>query len=75
MAVLIRGNVERIVETEYEKQRLEAMGFKPLADSNDEEAMSLDKMNVNDLRAIAKEKGIEGVDKMKKDELLMALEE
>lgn len=74
MTVLVKGNVERAVETDFEKKRLEAIGFKPL-NNGDNEELSLDKRNVNDLKAMAREKGIEGFDKMKKDELLKALEE
>ncbi|WP_035162115.1 Rho termination factor N-terminal domain-containing protein [Caloranaerobacter azorensis] len=49
-----------------------SQGYKPL--EKDETQKELESLTVDELRLIAKEKGIEGYSKMKKDELIAVIE-
>ena len=71
---LIRKNVERLVSTEAEKAKLEAQGFILVVEAT-EAKKEKSEMTVSELKKLAEEKGIEGFDKMKKEQLLKALEE
>ena len=63
-------NVEKIVADKNERDKLLAQGFKlvkekPIGD--------IDSMEYADLKVLAKEKGIEGAGKMKKEDIVAAL--
>jgi hypothetical protein len=77
MFKLERLNVVKIVETEYERDKLISKGFKEVVETPEEsnEGKPLDEMTVPELKAMAKEKGIEGHGNMKKEELLEVLGE
>ncbi len=72
---MVCGNVERIVETEAQARKYEAMGYKwvegnlPLPSLAAEEHGSLDEMTVAELKALAKTLGLSGVSGLNKDEL------
>lgn len=75
-----RGNVERVVSGETEIKKLRGMGFKEVEatkepEGQDGDGIHLDKMKVEDLRLLAKEKGIAGAGSLKKDELLAILKD
>lgn len=74
---LIMNNVERTAEDDAQIGKLMASGFKPLgAPANEEKAElkpELEKMKVDELRAMAKERGIEGAASLYKEELLAVL--
>lgn len=71
MFELKKLNVHRIVETEEEKQRLIAKGFKEVA----ELPFPYDKLTLKQLKELAKERGLSGYSDLKKDELITALKE
>lgn len=78
--ILIKGNVERIAETDAQIERLKKLGFKEIEDTGivkDEsgEQKSIQDMNVTQLKAIAKEKGIDGTSSLTKEELLEVLKD
>ncbi len=77
---LIKGNVERIAKSETQVERLKAAGFKTLGDttklsSPGKQGKQFDEMTVSELRAYAKERGLEGCSSLTKDELLSLLKE
>ena len=78
--VMIKDNVERIVTTPEQAARLKAAGFEPLEvdavkPETAEEPAELDKMDTAQLRALAKEKGVEAADALNKKELLAVLKD
>lgn len=74
---LIMNNVERTAEDDAQIRKLMAAGFKPLGEpageEKAEEKPELEKMKVDELRAMAKERGIEGAASLNKEELLAVL--
>ncbi|MEG0216039.1 MAG: Rho termination factor N-terminal domain-containing protein [Hungatella sp.] len=76
---LIRGNVERVAETEEQAARLEAQGFEEIGcdpEMKREKKMSpLSGMKVDELKVLAEEKGIEGYASLTKEELLAVLKD
>lgn len=75
---LIKGNVERIAETQAQAEKYISKGFKMLdvaKEAKKEEGKSLDKMNVTELKELAKQKGIEGYESLTKNELLAVLKD
>jgi hypothetical protein len=85
---LIKGNVERIVEDQVMTAKLVADGFKELAEAREVETenqaepenppepeKNLEDMTVPELKALAKEKGIEGASSLSKEDLIAVLKE
>lgn len=76
---LIMNNVERTTEDDVQIRRLMAAGFKPLGETGKgirtEGKPDLEKKKVDELRALAKERGIEGAASLNKEELLAVLKE
>lgn len=76
---LIKNNVERIAEGESQVQKLEAAGFEPLEvidrKAEEEAKPELEKMKADELKSLAKEKGIEGASSLTKEELLAVLKD
>ncbi|MCI9359256.1 MAG: transcription termination factor Rho [Lachnospiraceae bacterium] len=79
---LKKGNVERIAESELQAQRLMSDGYVKIdSPAGQEEAAGgrpdkpLEEMTVDQLRAIAKEKGIGGYYSLAKQDLLELLRE
>ncbi len=74
------GNVEREVTGAAAIQKFKKMGYKEIEDAKKPETdvpagTDLEKMTVEELKALAKEKGITGVSALKKDELIAALKD
>lgn len=78
---LIKNNVERIAEGESQIQKLKAAGFEPLevidrkAEEKAKPELELEKMKADELKSLAKEKGIEGAASLTKEELLAVLKD
>ena len=83
---LMKDNVERIAENEAQIAKLKQMGFHELMDQDKGDApvnlpgqpdgkKSLGEMSVTELKALAKEKGIEGAGSLNKEELLAVLKD
>ncbi|HBF4016813.1 Rho termination factor N-terminal domain-containing protein [Clostridioides difficile] len=67
---LIRDNIEKIVNDTSEKEKLMYDGFKLLEDKKN---INIENLGIEELKNIAKENGIEGYSKLKKDELIEKL--
>jgi len=85
---LIKGNVERIVRDDVKASKLIADGFKVLGEAREAEPQkqaepenptepekNLEDMTVPELKALAKDKGIEGASSLGKEDLLAVLKE
>lgn len=76
--LLKRDNVERMAEG-AQADRLKAQGFKPVESEDcgqpSDEGKSLTDMNVTELKALAKKKGIEGAASLNKEELQAVLKD
>lgn len=85
---LIKGNVEKIVKNDVIASKLIADGFKELSEvkvaepgkqaepeNPPEPEKNLEDMTVSELKALAKEKGIEGASSLAKEDLLAVLKE
>lgn len=73
----MKGNVERVAETQAQIENYLLKGFKPLdtVPESKETEKNLSKMNVTELKERAKEKGIEGYSSLTKEELLSVLKD
>lgn len=78
---LIKDNVERVTEDVARIEKLKAAGFKPLysessnLDKTEEPSKDLGKMNLSELKSLAKEKGLDGYSSLSKDELMSVLKD
>lgn len=76
---LKRGNVERIASTEADITRLKKEGFVEVTlvekKTDAQEEKNLEEMKVANLRALAKEKGLEGYGSLSREELLEVLKD
>lgn len=77
MYKLQKLNVEKIVTDENSRDKLIAQGFKLVGDKKEDvnPTGDINKLTVDKLKELAKEKGIEGYSNMKKEELIAALED
>lgn len=76
--ILMKGNVERVVENEAQIRKLMEDGFLPLdpiPGKEDEKPLNLGRLKVDELKALAKEQGIEGASSLTKEELLAVLKD
>lgn len=75
---LIKDNVERIADG-TQADKLKTLGFKEIGYAAEEaiepEDKSLDKMSSNELKALAKTRGIDGAGSLTKAELLAVLKD
>ncbi|HGT0129078.1 Rho termination factor N-terminal domain-containing protein [Clostridioides difficile] len=70
MFILIKENIERSVEDSFLKDKLIQDGFKLLEDKKN---INIENLGIEELKNLAKENGIEGYSKLKKDELIEKL--
>lgn len=78
--ILKKDNVERIAETEAAIHKLMGQGFKPIGgtvnkEKPDKTDKPLEDMTVTELKTLAKEKGLEGMSALNKEDLLAVLKE
>ena len=73
---LKRGNVEREVEDEFHVSKFVKDGYKPMekiTDSKETEKKDVQEMSLEELRQLAKAKGLKGTSSLAKQELLEIL--
>ena len=71
-----RLNVERVVDNEHSKEILEGQGYIVIEDNCDPlENADYDSLKVEDLKALAIEKGIEVPSKKKKEDLIQLIKD
>lgn len=68
------NNVERVVSDEFGKEMVANKKATEILETSAEEK-DISKLKVDELKALAKEKGIESVDLLKKEELLAILKD
>lgn len=73
---LKRGNVEREVEDEFHAAKFMEDGYKPMeemTDPTETETKDVQEMSLEELRQLAKAKGLKGTSSLAKQELLEIL--
>lgn len=73
---LKRGNVEREVEDEFHAAKFMKDGYKPMeemTDPTETETKDVQEMSLEELRQLAKAKGLKGTSSLAKQELLEIL--
>lgn len=76
--ILIKGNVERLATEEAHITRLEGEGFHAFGEAlkkEQEPGKPITEMMAAELKALAKEKGIDGASALTKEELLAVLKD
>lgn len=74
MYKLQKLNVVKFVDNENSKDKLILQGFEVI-ENTDGESVKYNKLTVDKLKELAKEKGLENYSNMKKEELIAALKE
>jgi hypothetical protein len=73
--LLIKENVERITDSPRAIALLKAKGYKEITKSVNESSINLQELSKDELKTLAKEKGLEGCASFTKDQLLEVLKD